>query len=238
MYDFRGRVAVVTGAAGNLGGILAHALEKTGAQLSLLDLSPDRLRETCGGLVETDRHLLLGSVDLTEEQSVVDAIKKTIERYRQIDMLFNIAGGYRAGNPVVDTLVDEWDLMLNLNARSVFLTSRAVLPHMIKQGSGHIVNIGARPGIKGVARAAAFSAAKSAVLRLTESISAEVKQKGIHVNAVIPGTIDTPENRRTKADADRSTWVSPEALCDVILFLASNAAQALHGAAIPVFGTG
>jgi len=238
MFDFEGRIAVVTGAAGNLGGALAHALDEAGAQLALLDLYPDRLRETCGDLGQVGRHLLIGSVDLTDEKSVAEAIAKAIGRFRRIDMLFNIAGGHRAGQPVEKALVDEWDLMLNLNARSVFLTSRAVLPHMLERGSGHIVNIGARPGLKGTAGAAAYSASKSAVLRLTESMSAETRQRGIHVNAVLPGTIDTPENRKAMPGADTSNWVDPKALADVIMFLASDAARAIHGAVIPAFGTG
>ena len=238
MFNFEDRVAIVTGAAGNLGGVLAHALNKAGARLSLIDLYPDRLRETCGDIAESDRHRLIGSIDLTSESSVDGAVAETIQAFDRIDMLFNVAGGYRAGNPVSETSIEEWDLMLNLNARSVFLVSRAVLPHMLKRGTGHIVNFGARPGLKGVADAAAYSAAKSVVLRLTESMSAELKRKGIHVNAVIPGRLDTPENREEKPKANPSDWVSLQAICDVIMFLASDAAQAVHGAIIPVYGTG
>jgi NAD(P)-dependent dehydrogenase (short-subunit alcohol dehydrogenase family) len=221
-----------------LGGTLAHALHKAGARTALIDLYPDRLRERCGDLADSDRHILIGSIDITDEGLVAEAVKRTWKKFGRIDMLFNIAGGYRTGKPVSDSLVDEWDLMLNLNARSVFLACRAVLPYMIERGSGHIINIGARPGLKGVANAAAYSAAKSAVLRLTESISAEVKRKGIHVNALVPGTIDTPENRKEMPNADVSTWVTPESLCEVILFLASDAARAIHGAIIPAYGTG
>jgi len=236
MFDFTGRTAVITGAAGNLGGELAHELHRAGARLALVDLYPDRLRETCGDLNQSGRHLLIGSVDVTKEESLRDSVKQTIDSFGRIDMLFNVAGGYRAGNPVAETLVEEWDLMLNLNARSVFLAARAVLPHMLEQGSGHIINVGARPGLTGSPNAAAYSAAKSAVIRLTESIAAEVKQAGVHVNAVIPGTLDTPQNRKAMPGADHSTWVSLPALCDVILFLASDAARAIHGAAIPAYG--
>jgi NAD(P)-dependent dehydrogenase (short-subunit alcohol dehydrogenase family) len=238
MFDFKDKVAVVTGAAGNLGGALAHALHKTGARTALIDLYPDRLRERCGDLAESDRHLLIGSIDITQEDPVNEAVTMTLKKFGRIDMLFNIAGGYRAGTQVSDALVDEWELMLDLNARSVFLTCRAVLPHMIERGSGHIVNIGARPGLRGAPNAAAYSAAKSAVLRLTESISAEVKNRGIHVNALVPGTIDTPANREAMPDADVSTWVSPESLCEVILFLASDAARSIYGAIIPAYGAG
>jgi NAD(P)-dependent dehydrogenase (short-subunit alcohol dehydrogenase family) len=109
---------------------------------------------------------------------------------------------------------------------------------MLQQGSGKIVNVAARGGLSGSSNSGAYSAAKSAVLRLTESMSSELKTRGIHVNCVLPATIDTPENRAAMTKADTSRWVSPEALADVILFLASDAARAIHGAAIPVYGTG
>ncbi len=125
-----------------------------------------------------------------------------------------------------------------MNARSVFLVSRSVVPHMLSQGSGVIVNIGARPGVRGVANASAYSAAKGAVIRLTESLSAEVKRQGINVNCIMPGTIDTPANRAEMPDARHDRWVKPETVVDVIQFLASDAAKAIHGAAIPVYGTG
>ena len=105
----------------------------------------------------------------------------------------------------------------------------------MKQGSGKIVNVAARAGLAGGARMAAYSVSKSAVIRLTESLAAEVKSAGINVNCVLPGTIDTPQNRAsTKGDPAR--WVAPAAIADVILFLASDAARAVHGAAVPVYG--
>ena len=107
---------------------------------------------------------------------------------------------------------------------------------MLNHGRGKIINIGARPGLKGVAGAAAYSASKSAVIRLTESMAAELRPRGINVNSVLPGTMDTPENRAGMPDANHELWVPLEAVVDVIMFLASEAARAIHGAAIPVFG--
>jgi NAD(P)-dependent dehydrogenase (short-subunit alcohol dehydrogenase family) len=106
---------------------------------------------------------------------------------------------------------------------------------MLKQGAGKIVNVAARAGTAGAARSAAYSVSKSAVIRLTESLAAEVKGQGINVNCVLPGTIDTPQNRATMK-GDPTRWVPPEAIADVILFLSSDAARAIHGAAIPVYG--
>jgi NAD(P)-dependent dehydrogenase (short-subunit alcohol dehydrogenase family) len=109
---------------------------------------------------------------------------------------------------------------------------------MLQQGGGKIVNVAARAALKGGGRSAAYSASKSAVLRLTESMSVELKKSGINVNCILPSTIDTPQNRAAMPKADTSRWVTPEALADVVLFLASDAARAVHGAAIPVYGTG
>jgi NAD(P)-dependent dehydrogenase (short-subunit alcohol dehydrogenase family) len=120
--------------------------------------------------------------------------------------------------------------------RTAFIASRAVVPHMLRQGSGKIIHIAARPGLQGRAESAAYSASKSAVLRLTESLSAELRDSGINVNCVIPGTLDTPPNREAMPEADTSRWVSPDSLAEVILFLASPAARDIHGAAIPVYG--
>jgi NAD(P)-dependent dehydrogenase (short-subunit alcohol dehydrogenase family) len=175
-------------------------------------------------------------VDITDATSVKKAIDDIVEEFGRIDVLLNVAGGYRAGSPIHESDLSDWDFMIALNARSVFLTSKEVVPHMIRQGRGKIINIGARPGLKGVAGAAAYSASKSAVIRLTESLAAEVRSKGINVNCILPGTMDTPENRKAMPKAKHETWVPLEAVVDVIMFLASDAARAIHGAALPVYG--
>jgi NAD(P)-dependent dehydrogenase (short-subunit alcohol dehydrogenase family) len=109
---------------------------------------------------------------------------------------------------------------------------------MLEVGQGKIVNVGARPGLRGAPDAAAYSAAKSAVIRLTESLSEEVKHHGINVNCVLPGHLDTPENREQEPEADHSLWVAPDAVANVILYLASDEANAIHGASVPAYGTG
>ncbi|MFC2037937.1 SDR family oxidoreductase, partial [Chloroflexota bacterium] len=134
------------------------------------------------------------------------------------------------------TSLQTWDSMLNLNARTVFIVSRAVVPGMLQQGQGKIVNVAARVALKGGRNSGAYGVSKSAVLRLTESMSAELRDRGINVNCVLPGTIDTPQNREDMPKADHSRWVPPEALADVILFLASDAARAVNGAAVPAYG--
>jgi NAD(P)-dependent dehydrogenase (short-subunit alcohol dehydrogenase family) len=237
MFDFHERIVIVTGAAGNLGHAVAQAYLAAGARMVLVDRRPDRLPELYPSLVDSSDHLLATSVDQGEQVSVQQMVNRVLERYGRIDVLANTVGGYRAGTPVHETSLQDWEFMLDLNVRTAVIISQAVVPVMLSQGYGKIVHVGSRAALQGNARAAAYSAAKSAVVRLTESLSGEVKRQGINANCVLPGTIDTPENREAMPNADHSRWVAPEALADVIMFLTSDAARAIHGAAIPVYGT-
>jgi NAD(P)-dependent dehydrogenase (short-subunit alcohol dehydrogenase family) len=238
MFDFSNRVVIVTGAAGNLGGAVARAFQAAGAKLVLVDRAADRLPRLFPDLVDSPNHFLATSVDLTNADAVETMVDETAKRFGRVDVLVNTAGGFRAGTPVHETPLETWDFMLNLNARTLFIASRAVIPHMLQQGSGSIVNVAARAALKGGAKMAAYSVSKSAVVRLTESMAAELKKDGINVNCVLPGTIDTPQNRQAMPNADHSRWVKPEAIADAILFLASDAARVVQGAAIPVYGKG
>ena len=238
MFDFSDRVVIVTGGAGNLGSAVAQAFQAAGAKLVLVDRAADRLPRLFPDLIDSANHFLATSVDLTSADAVETMVDETVKRFGRVDALVNTAGGYRGGTPVHETDFETWEFMLNLNARTVFIASRAVIPHMLQQGSGKIVNVAARAALKGAAKMAVHSVSKSAVVRLTESMAAELKKDGINVNCVLPGTIDTPQNRQAMPNADHSRWVKPEAIADVILFLASGAASAVQGAAIPVYGKG
>ena len=238
MYNLEDRVVIVTGAAGNLGQAVARAFLAEGTKLVLVDRVPDRLSVLFPKLVGSPDHLLATSVDLGDVDAVDEMVTQAIERYGHIDVLANTVGGYRGGTPVYETPIETWDLMLHLNARTAFIVSRAVIPAMRERRQGKIVHVSSRAGTKGRAGAAAYGASKGALVRLTESLSAELKRKGINVNCVLPGTIDTPQNRKDMPKADRSRWVAPEDVANVILFLASDAARAVHGAAMPVYGIG
>ncbi len=237
MSDLADKVFLVTGATGNLGRVVAKTLQQQGARLSLADRSAEkRFESTFPEMVGSPACYFAHATDLTDPDAVAHLVEHTLQQFGRIDGLINVVGGYRAGTPVHETPVETWDFLMNLNARTVFLTCRAVVPQMIAQGSGKIVNVGARAALAGRKNMGAYSAAKTAVVRLTESIAAEVKRYGINTNCVLPGTIDTPPNREAMPNADYSRWVQPEALADVILFLVSDAARAIHGAAIPVYG--
>ena len=226
---FSGKICLITGAAGNLGRAVASAFAAEGASLILMDHAEEHLRSAYGGEDKARRFAL---ADLRDAQSVARAFPAGT----RIDILCNIAGGFRMGQPVHETSDDTWDLMLGLNAKSVVNCARAVVPGMLAAGGGKIVNVAALAGLSGKANMGAYIASKSAVIRLTETMSAELHDKGINVNCILPSTIDTPQNRKDMPKADPKRWVAPEALAEVVLFLCSDAARAIHGAAIPVNG--
>lgn len=227
------KVAMITGAAGNLGRAVAESFGKAGYRLVLVDLSADGLKAAFSG-DDTDR--LLTATNLLQSQQVEEAVKTALDRFGRIDVLCNLAGGFRMGEAVHETSDKTWDFLFDLNARTVLHTTRAVVPQMIERGSGKIVNIGASSAQKGLAQMGAYTASKAVVARLTEAMSAELRQQGINVNCVLPTIIDTPENRAAMADADPAKWVAPDDLANVIRFLASDEARAVHGAAVPVSG--
>jgi NAD(P)-dependent dehydrogenase (short-subunit alcohol dehydrogenase family) len=229
------RVVIITGAAGNLGHAVAQAFAAEGATLALLDLNEESLAAGMQQLpVGTQAKAF--SVNLLEANSVNHCIQEIINEYGKIDVLANIAGGFAMGPLVQNTPDKDWDFMLNLNARSVFYTCRASIPHMLENGGGRIINVSARAANEGKGRMGPYCASKAAVKTLTESLAAENKFDNINVNCILPGTIDTPQNRNDMPDADFDKWVPPAALADVVLFLASDAARCVTGAAIPVYG--
>jgi NAD(P)-dependent dehydrogenase (short-subunit alcohol dehydrogenase family) len=174
--------------------------------------------------------------DLIDPVAVETSINEVLAAYRRIDVLANIAGGFHMGPLIQDTGDRDWDFMMNLNARSVFNTCRRVIPVMLEHGGGRIINVSARAAEQGKGRMGPYCASKAAVLTLTESLAAENKFSGINVNCILPGTIDTPQNRAAMPDTEFSRWVPPAALADVVMFLASRAARCVTGASIPVYG--
>ncbi len=230
---FAKKTVLVTGAAGNLGRAVADAFFERGANLALIGRRLDELTKEYGS---ANARRLLAPANLLDQVEVDAAVKSVIERFGRIDVLCNIAGGFRMGTPVHETPDELWQSMLDLNARSVITMARAVVPPMLAAASGKIINVAAMAALAGKAGMGAYGASKSATIRLTETMAAELRDKGINVNCVMPSIIDTPQNRAAMPDADPGRWVTPAAVAEVILFLASDAARAIHGAAIPVVG--
>ncbi|MCY4419704.1 MAG: SDR family NAD(P)-dependent oxidoreductase [Gammaproteobacteria bacterium] len=233
MYDFNGQVAVVTGAAGSLGRTVAKQFHSAGAKLALVDICFDRSQKASWrhaqdvGLYETD---------LTDVNQVNHSVTQIRNRFKRIDILANVAGGFRMGPPVHETPVHDWDFMLNMNAKSVFLMCRAVIPHMLQRKTGRIVNVAARAAVEGKARMAPYCISKAAVITLTQSLAAEHKHNHINVNCILPGTIDTPQNRAAMPGSDFSNWVPTTELASEILHLCSKQSSGVTGAAVPVYG--
>lgn len=224
--NLSGKTICITGANGILGRAVARAASEAGANLVLLDV-----------VFENDNVLGLDgaqqqAVDLTDQQ----ATKALLDKVGRVDGLANIAGGFSMGKPTHELTDDEWNQMFNINVKTAHNAVRAVVPGMLAAGGGSIVNTGAIGGLQGGAYMSAYSASKSTVMRITESLAGELKDEGINVNAVLPSVIDTPRNRAAMPDADPSRWVTPEDLAAVIVFLLSDASKAINGALIPVAG--
>ena len=218
MSDFAHQKVLVTGAAGVLGRAVAQAFHAGGATVVGVDIAPD------------DAPWRTIVADLIDPAGAEAALAQAGD----IDILANIAGGFAMGEGVADTSDDTWDFMMNLNARTVLNVCRAALPGMVARRRGKIVNIGARGALRGSALMGAYIASKSVVMRLTETLSDEVKGKGVNVNCILPSIIDTPRNRTDMPKAKFEHWVPPEHIAGVVLFLASPAADSIHGALIPV----
>jgi NAD(P)-dependent dehydrogenase (short-subunit alcohol dehydrogenase family) len=231
--DFANQTVVITGAAGNLGQAVAHAFADANANLVLVSRGAERLKSVFGK--EADNRALVAAdlLDRTQMQRVIDTAR---ERFGGIDVLCNIAGGFRMGETVHETSDQTWTFLFDINVRTLLNAVRATVPLMLEAGGGKIVNVGAFAARKGVAMMGAYCAAKSVVIRLTEAMSAELRERNINVNCVLPTTIDTPENRASMPGADPTRWVAPADLAETIMFLASDGAHAIHGAAVPVTG--
>ena len=236
--NLQNRVTIITGAVGNLGTATARLFQQAGARTVLVDRSPDRVREAFKDIADSPDYLLAGGIDLSDAASLGRLIEQTLAKFGRVDTLVNTVGGYRGGKPVQEADLADWDFLFNINVRTTLLCCRAVIPQMLKQQSGKIINVASRDGLSGSAGYAAYSASKSAVLRLTESLAAELKVSNINVNCIMPGTIDTPQNRAAVPNGDFSKWVEPAAIAEVIAFLASNASRAITGAALPIYGRG
>lgn len=222
------RVIVITGGFGALGRALAAVLAEQGARTALLDRAP-----APPGLAADESTLLLGSVDLGDVGAAQAALARVVQHWRRIDGLVNVAGGF-AWETVAEGSLATWDRLYGMNLRSAVAASQAALPHL--NTGARIVNIGALAAQKAAAGMGAYAASKAGVMRFTEALAEELKERGITVNAVLPSIIDTPANRADMPNAVFDRWVTPRALGRVVAFLLSDDASAITGACLPVAG--
>lgn len=223
--NLKDKVIIVTGGLGTLGRAVSSAAVAAGATVVCVDVVDGQPAEG----VNASPALDLGDAEATKA-----AFADIAKQYGRIDGLVNVAGGF-AWETVDDGSIETWDRLYQMNVRTAVNASKAALAHIPKSG-GRIVSIGAAGAVKADMGLGAYAASKSGVARFTEALAEEVKARNITVNAVLPSIIDTQPNRNDMPDADFSTWVSPQALADVILFLLSSQAEAVTGALIPVTG--
>ena len=228
------RVVVITGGFGALGQVVASAAREHGFRVAALG----HTKEPPAGLAETlgPNALLLGGVDLADEAAAATAMNAVTSRFGRIDALFNIAGGFR-WIKIGDSHAADLESMFRMNVHTTINAVRAALPSLKASPAGRIVNVGALAADKAAtAGMGPYTASKAAVHRLTEALADELKDSGVTVNAVLPSTIDTAQNRTDMPKADFSRWVAPADLAEVMLFLASEKANAVTGALIAVRG--
>jgi NAD(P)-dependent dehydrogenase (short-subunit alcohol dehydrogenase family) len=233
MLDFAGQSIIVTGAAGNLGAAIAQTLARLGANLTLSDMREAPLQHVAAGIGGTP--LLIAGADVRTKEGARRVADACHARFGRVDGLANTVGTFKTAT-IVEGAADDWSFLLDLNALSALRLSEATLPFMIDQGYGRILHVAAGAGARSFAGASVYAASKAAVMRITEAISEETKDYGVTANCIMPGTIDTPQNRAAMPDADFSTWVQPAAIAAVAAFLLSRDAGAVTGAALPVTG--
>jgi NAD(P)-dependent dehydrogenase (short-subunit alcohol dehydrogenase family) len=219
-----GRVVLIAGATGGLGQAVTPAFLQAGATLAVVarQMPQDR-----------PEGMLMVTGDVTDEADVRRMVAEVIQRAGRIDCLVNLVGGFSPGR-VTETETSVWQKMLALNVTSAFLLSKTVAAHMVQRRAGRIVHIGSQAAVYPFPGAAAYIVAKSALVALVKVLTLELGGSGIRVNGVLPTTIDTPVNRTSMPQADFSTWVKPESIAQLLVYLCSEEAAAIHGALIPV----
>jgi NAD(P)-dependent dehydrogenase (short-subunit alcohol dehydrogenase family) len=234
--NLRDRVVVIAGGTGGLGREVTLAFLKENAKVVVTYRKQeefDALKAAAG----VNGSLLEGYVvDVTDEAAVAHVIDGVVTQYGRIDALVNTVGGYAGGIKLWEMETKIFDQMLALNLLSGYTLARAVLPSMLKQRHGSIVNVAAKAALDHGAGAAAYAASKAAAVALIDSAAADVKGTGVRINSILPSIIDTETNRRAMPNAAFATWPKPEDIARVILFLCSDDAKVIHGAAIPVYG--
>jgi NAD(P)-dependent dehydrogenase (short-subunit alcohol dehydrogenase family) len=221
------KVVLIAGGSGALGQTVTPAFVKSGARIITADRTPPPAQVAAGNAMQ---------VDVTDEAAVSRLVNNVIRTTGRIDVLVNLVGGFATGR-VVDTDASLWHRMMTMNVTAAFLLSKTVLPHMTERGSGRILHVAAWAAVEPFPGAAAYLVAKSSLLALIRVLALELKGSGVTVNGVLPTTIDTPANRASMPQTDPSTWAKPESIAATLLFLASDEAAQISGAAIPV-GTG
>jgi len=236
MQRFKDKSVLVAGGTGGLGRAVSMAFLDELAKVAVTYRQPDEfaiLKKAAGARTSS----LEGyKVDVTDESAVRQLTQDVIANNRSFDVLVNAVGAYAGGTPLWETDLKVFEQILALNLRSGFVLLRAVVPVMLKQSSGAIVNVASQAAVNHAAGAAAYAASKAAAVAMIDCLAADLKGTDVRANSVLPSIIDTEANRRAMPGADFTHWPKPEDIAQVILFLCSDDAKLINGAAVPVYG--
>jgi NAD(P)-dependent dehydrogenase (short-subunit alcohol dehydrogenase family) len=233
---FGEKVVLVAGGTGGLGRAVSLAFLEEGATVVVTFRKKEELDALKIAAGVSAARLAAFGVDVTDEAAVGQLVDKILAQHGRLDVLVNAVGAYAGGTKLWELEAKVFDQMLALNLRSGYALSRAAVRTMLKAGQGAIVNVASKAAVDHAAGAAAYAASKSAAVALLDSMAADLKGSGIRVNTILPSVIDTQANRKNMPAADFSKWPKAEEIARVILFLCSDDAKVIHGAAIPVYG--
>jgi NAD(P)-dependent dehydrogenase (short-subunit alcohol dehydrogenase family) len=235
--NFNEKIILVTGGTGGLGREVTMAFLEEGATVVVSYRVAEEFKALVAAAEKIGATTPIGAdVDVTDATAVDKFIADIVAKHGRLDILVNTVGGYAGGTNLWEVDPRTYDKMLQLNLKAGFVLARAVVPQMIKQNRGWIVNIASKAAFDHAAGGALYAASKAAALAMMDSLAAEVKQFNINVNSVLPSIIDTAANRAAMPKADFSKWPKPEEIARVVLFLCTEDARVIHGAAIPVYG--
>jgi NAD(P)-dependent dehydrogenase (short-subunit alcohol dehydrogenase family) len=234
--DFADKVVVIAGGTGGLGNAVSRAFLEENAKVVVTYRKEEEFAALKQGAGAKATALEGFALDVTDEAASSEFIGGVLSRHGRVDALVNTVGGYAGGVKLWELETKVFDAMLSLNLRSGYALARAVVPAMLKQKHGAIVNVAARAAFDHGAGASAYAASKAAAVAMMDSLAADVKATGVRVNSILPSIIDTAVNRRAMPHADFAAWPKPEEIAQVILFLCSDNAAVVHGAAVPVYG--
>ena len=231
-----GKLALVAGGTGGLGRAVSLAFLEQGWTVAVTYRRREEWNSLQSAAGASKDRLQGYGVDVTDETAVSGLIDSVAIKHGRIDALANTVGGYAGGIRLWELDTKVFEQMLVLNLRSGFMLSRAVVPVMLKQDSGSIVNVAAKAAFDHASGAAAYAASKAAAVAMMDSLAADLKGTGVRVNSILPSIIDTEANRKAMPKSDFAKWPKPEDIARVILFLCSDDAKVVHGAALPVYG--
>jgi NAD(P)-dependent dehydrogenase (short-subunit alcohol dehydrogenase family) len=241
---FPGKVAFVTGAASGIGRATSIAFAREGARVAILDRTEDGLQQTADTIRANGGEAVIIACDVALPERVEAAVARVVDTFGRIDIAFNNAGVENTAAPVAEITLESWDRILDINLRGTFLCMKHEIAHMLRQGSGVVVNTASGAGIRGVAGGASYAASKHAIIGLTKSAALDYAEANIRVNAILPGNIETPMmDRFTGGDIQKAIDLEPvgrlgkpEEIAEAVLWMSSDLGAFVTGASISVDG--